>query len=549
MAVKAVVWDGTRVAEATIANDTGTWGNDGGGGGTSDEPDIVYQGTTAQSRKVSSTLIGRQLSGANAVDLTGAFSTYIFKLWCSNYSALNTRTTPGSELKIGSGSTAHHSYYLFGSDNYPAAGGWQFVAITPTVTGYAAEVGDTGNPSDTAISYYSWLGDYTATSKSENHVIDAIDVGRGLKLYGGNGADPDCLFQDFIDADEGTSGNRWGHVRTVGGIMYCNGELAIGENASETAVATVFVDTTGQVLVWENGLVETGYHKLRVNAGSPNVMAFNCTGATFISLGQKDNDGDRGYTTTEDSRLEVECVGTGAFTAFIGCNFVNLSSFTQTTAFPVQSCDVQCETFVQAAIVENSIIRTTSVANVATMVDPTFGTTTELNNTEFIQEGAGHAIELGTATSYNLTNIVFTGYSGTAGSNETPSSGSSAAAILNSSGGEVTLNVTSAGSVPSIRNTASSTTIVVAATQISFSGLVAGSNVEIFDDSDNSYIDGVASSGTTYSVSIDPGVYPTVNIMVMNFAYQFVRYENVDTTSGDVSFVVQQVDDRQAENP
>ena len=54
-----VAADNARRAVATIATDAGTWGNDGGGGGVSDEPDIVYQGTTAQSRKVSTTPIGR----------------------------------------------------------------------------------------------------------------------------------------------------------------------------------------------------------------------------------------------------------------------------------------------------------------------------------------------------------------------------------------------------------------------------------------------------------------------------------------------------------
>jgi len=268
-------------------------------------------------------------------------------------------------LKIGSSSANYDYYYLYGSDNYPLAGGWVFVPISPNVAGYRLTTGTA--PTRTSELYYSWLGDFTATAKSENLVIDAIDLGRGLKLVGGDGASTDGVFADFLLADEGTSGNRWGYLRSKLGVYFAIGELAIGENTSEAAVATVFQDATAGTIIWENGLVETGYHKLRLNLGGTGTD-IDITGWTFGSQGQKDNNGDRGYTTTEDSRLIVEATGTTGAANFIDCVFTNLATATLTSAVTLDTCDMQVENMTQAgAEIFGGVIRTTSVANVGTI--------------------------------------------------------------------------------------------------------------------------------------------------------------------------------------
>lgn len=441
MATVTVSADNNRRAVATIATDGGTWGNDGGGGGVSDEPDIVYQGSTAQSRKVSTSRIGRQYDDNATTDLTAADRRHvIFKINITNYAALLSRTSPAAGLKIGSASTAYYEYYVFGNDNYPVLGGWQILAISPNVSGYRNAT--TGSPSLTAADYYSFLADFSATSKSENLIIDAIDVGRGLKLTGGDGADPDGDFDDFITTDEGTSGNRWGYVTTRSGIMYVVGELAIGENTSETAVATVFQDTTGQVLVWENGYVESGFHRFRVNLGSATTDV-DITGATFDSVGKDNNDADRGYTTTEDSRLDVTVTGTSGDCKFIQCTFKNLGSMDLTSATTLDTCDAQMEDMTMSgAEIFDSVIRTTSAANVATLTDPTFGTSTDLRDTEFIQEGSGHAIELDTAGTYDFPNLTWTGYGA--------DTSSSAAVFISATTGAVTINYTG-GNTPTYR--------------------------------------------------------------------------------------------------
>lgn len=441
MAAVTVAADNTRVAEATITLDSGTWGNDGGGGGVADEPDIVYQGTTSQSRKVGSSPIGRQYTHSGTVDMTAAdTSHWLAKINATNYGALNTRATPAFYVKVGQ-SGAFHEFYLFGSDNYPAKGGWQIVPISPNVSGYRDVA---GSPTLTAVDYWSLVGDFTGTSKSENLVIDAIDVGRGLKLTGGDGADPDGVFSDFVDFDEGTTGNRYGYVTSESGIIFALGELAIGEDASETAVATVFQDATGAVLVYGNGLVETGFHRLRFNLGNATTD-IDITGATFDSTGQANNDADRGYTTTEDSRLVVEATGTSGALDLVGCTIKNTASVTLTSACTLDSCDVETADLTQSsAHIFDGVIRTTSAANVAVIDDPTFGTSTGLHDLEFIQTGAGHAIEITAAGTYDFQDLTFTGYNASDGQPDS-------AVYCSAGSGTITINVNGTGNAPSVR--------------------------------------------------------------------------------------------------
>jgi hypothetical protein len=483
MAAVTVTADNTRVAEAEATPDTGTWGNDGGGGGVSDEPDIVYQGSHAQSRKVSTSPIGRDYTHGSGTSMTATDRRHwIAKVNATNSNALLSRASPALYVKIGSSSSAYYGYRLFGNDNYPPRGGWQFVPISPNVSGYRDAGEGSGSPTLTSILYWSIVADFSATSKSENLIIDAIDIGAGLHLVGGDGADTDAVMQDFIDADQGTvEGGRLGYAYTdeFGKTFFANGRWSIGENTSESAVATVLQDATAGTVVWGNGYAETGFHRLRLNLGSATTD-IDLTGWTFDSAGKEDNDADRGYTTTEDTRLVFEVTGTSGDGKLIACFFPNLAQAILTSAVSLDGCDVRTPDLTQAGaeIFGGTKIRTTSATQVAAIDDPTFGTTTDLRDTEFIQEGAGHAIEIDTVGTYDLQDILFTDYGGTPGTNLTPSSGANNAAVLNSSGGLVTINV-NGGDSPSIRNTAVSTTQVNNTKTLEVKNVVPGSTVTI----------------------------------------------------------------------
>ena len=156
-------------------------------------------------------------------------------------------------MKIGSGSGAYDSFYIFGSDNYPAKGGWQILPISVSVAGYRDAT--TGSPTRTGILYWSLLGDFTATSKSENVVIDAIDLGVGLCIVGGDGASADAELSDLVTFDEGTSGNRYGYITSEanGSVAFIIGTLAIGQTSAGTSTLTEWTERNESLGVAENG--------------------------------------------------------------------------------------------------------------------------------------------------------------------------------------------------------------------------------------------------------------------------------------------------------
>jgi hypothetical protein len=415
MAVVAITSDNLRIAEANITNDTGTWGNDGGGGGVADEPDFYYQGgggaLTSQSRKISTTAIGREYTHGSGTDLTATNRRHvIFKIQATNKDALLTRSSPALHVKIGSSSANYDTFYLFGSDNYPKRGGWQIIPVSNNVSGYRDATTATA-PTRTSILYWSLLADFSAGSKSENVMIDAIDIGAGLNLVGGDGVSADGVFQDFIDADEGTVANSYGYVFTEGGVLFISGRLSIGRNTTPSAVATEFTDSD-KTLVWNNGLVETGFNELLWDLGGSGTVV-DLTRVSFKSIGKQNNDGDRGYTTTEDSRAIFTVVNTTGTLTMTNCNIDNFASVDLNDQCTLASCAITNSGQVDATVAGTtgadlngcSILASTVVADSSALVwnvnsDPNG----ELNGMNF-SKGANshHAIEFGASAPLTMT--------------------------------------------------------------------------------------------------------------------------------------------------
>jgi hypothetical protein len=102
--------------------------------------------------------------------------------------------------------------------------------------------------------------------------------------------------------------------------------------------------------------------------------------------------------------------------------------------------------------ISNTVIRTTSLTSIATLQDPTFGSSSGLHDVDFLQTGAGHAIEIDTAGSYDFNRLTFTGY----GADTTDS----AAIDVTETTGTVTINVIG-GDTPTYK-TAGATVAIVA---------------------------------------------------------------------------------------
>ncbi|MBT8213373.1 MAG: hypothetical protein KJN71_09520 [Acidimicrobiia bacterium] len=515
MATVVVEAHNNRIEDAETV--TG-WTNISGGGGIAVETDIVYQASGAASRKVSTSFIGRGFLDGSTWDFTAARRDHwIAKINVTNYSALQARSTPTLALRIGNSATVYYDFYPYGTpgsaDGYPITGGWQFVAIDPSVASYRAATGG-GGPTLTAIDYFGIVADLSAGSKAENVVIDAIDCGVGLHMTAGDGASADGTYDDFVSYDEGTASKRFGYVSTRGGIIYVLGGLFIGQSGDEVvsstsnvapvSAVTEFTDS-GQTLVWQNGYMSTGFNRHVVDLATSGTV-IDLDGITYISTGAKDNtwDGREPTSPTEDTRTEWETIGTTGTLTMDGCRLVNFSDVILTSAATLTGCDIQTETLTQgsADIEGDSIIRTTSVGDAATITNPTFGTATGINNTEFIQEGAGHAVQItGTTQTITLTNVTWTGY----GANDTSSS-----AIEFTGTGPHTVNW-SGGTAPTIQDNGQTVSVVnsvaVAVTCLDADDLTAISGARVIvtaaSGGDLPFEDTVtiATSGTTATVT------------------------------------------------
>lgn len=445
MVAVSVAADSARIDSMdTAANVTSI----GGGAGAAAEPDVFYQGSGSVSRKIGTASRGFYTSGGSTFNLTTTDrTTVMFKAAIGNWQALDPQTTPGFQLIIGSaiGDIYEYDTSIFAA--YPPRGGFIIIPIDPNVAGHRD--GTQGTPVLTAADVFGINADFSATSKSENVILDAVDHGAGLNLVGGDGASDDGVFQDFVDADEGTVGNRWGFVTSTGGIIFAFGTLAIGINNAGSVLPTVFADTD-QTIVFPDGLYDAAWSGLQLDLGhaSTDITFTRCT---FNG---------RGSTTTVDTRPVLDCISTTGVALFTDSTFINFASLTLRSVVTIVGGRYQAEAITQNnADISGCTITTTSLTSVATITDPDF---TNLADIDFVQGGAGHAIEIDTAGSYSLDglrglNVADGGY----GANTTDD----AALDITAGSGTVTLNILNGGATPTYK-TAGATVVIVNAVSV-----------------------------------------------------------------------------------
>lgn len=121
------------------------------------------------------------------------------------------------------------------------------------------------------------------------------------------------------------------------------------------------------------------------------------------------------------------------------------------------------------------------------------------------------------------------------------------AAIWNDSGGLVTINVTS-GSTPSIRNTSGSTTTVNNSITYTLTDIKSGSEVRIFRVSDGIELDGVESSGTSFSYGYTYAGDTPIIVHINHIDYEWLAIADTLISTNKSTKVFQRVD-RNFSNP
>ena len=475
MAVASVAFDGTRIDGVDGGSSAS---NIGGGSGSGGEPDIVYQGTGAtpedRSRKVGTGASGFAIN-TTITDIStgsGTYQTLVLKFAAGNWAALESVATPGMEARIGSGTSAYAQYDFAGVDAYPEKGGFVFLCADPNIAGYRTAT--VGSPALGSADYFGIVGDFTATSKSENLVMSAIDVGNGYIVTGGGGADPTADYQDVADFNS-ILANRHGFFAALEGKAGAFNQY--GKIQWGTAATAVDHQPAGNTVVYlADGFYAAGWARTVDNIENAASVISPTGRLTVIS---------EGNTTTTDTRGVYELVGSAGTHNRQNLTLVNhaqviLGSAGTWSNFDWETADLSHN----GGTLNNGVIRCTALSGVAVCDDLILA---DVTNIRAVQAGAGHFANLGTiaaSTSIDWT-VGLEGFAvGTTGDPVTTTTAGDEAILVNvASGQKLTINVAAGAGTPSVKNDGPGTVaVVVPEVSVTFVNMAIGGEFRIYDD-------------------------------------------------------------------
>jgi len=448
------------------ADNTTNWGNIGGGAGVASETDVIYQGSASVSRKVTTTLKGFYYLGGTARNMNNdPYKVCLFKVNATNYSAL-----VELRLRLGNATGTWHEWTIFDSTtNYPPTGGWQIVPVNPRIS--LTTSGTSGSPNWAACDYFATQADFTASSKAENLVLDALDFYNGCYVNGGSSGTPET-FQTLIDQDEnqGTSG-RYGGITTREGIIYAYGKVVVGGSLSAgtvTGVSTYFEDS-GKTIIFPDGRFHAGYSGLHLDVSANSTTVVDVAGCAFVGRGFSSGYADGTEGSTDDTRPVADFIGPANLDGtgnIDGCLFDNFASIYIDYNFSGVVTFKNCGTVTNKASLGgdsdnldgSTFTGSPIAATEAQLYVQDNGGAVDLSDMSFVSGGTGHAIEfqasiLSTPT-INLNSVIFDGYAASDGStgNET--------IYIPKTSGTYTINVFG-GTVPTIKTDGATVNVVV----------------------------------------------------------------------------------------
>lgn len=432
------------------------------------------------------------------------------------------------------GLTNNKDWFVGGSDTV-IVDGWACYVVdvngTPDL--------QSGSPSMASIDRAGATATIIAASKVATHAQDISRYGTGITVKDGTTGAPVTL-ADFLTYDNANA-RALGVVTQTSGIYFLAGKLTVG-SASQTAVS-VFKESS-KVLVFQSFPVSSSFYEIKTLGVSGFVTTFQLgTFSGGVATGGVTIRGADRYTHYGGVATGLvpsiwTLTANGAFTEtfLYSCAFSEMRSASLNADCEIRFCTFQnsgeitaggalfdscsfLDLRTTAPISASYAVRVTTTTptltncnfiNCATALlwDINADTNGSLDGSSFTSGGTGHAIELGTntPTTIALTNITFTGYGGTPGSNPTPSSGSTDAAIYNNSGKTITINV-SGGTTPAIRNGAGATTVVNSTVAVTVTPIAVGTEVRAYLTGTSTEVDGVESSaGTSQVLSLPSAV-------------------------------------------
>ena len=212
--------------------------------------------------------------------------------------------------------------------------------------------------------------------------------------------------------------------------------------------------------------------------------------------------------------------GTSGSATMLNCNLLDIDDLTLTSTCTIEGGTTRAVSISQcsAHIFGGTIVTQDTQTNGATIDDPSFGTTSGIHDTTFIQGGTGAALDVTSSTTF--TGIKFSGYTGLNGE-----------PVINSSSNDVV--ITRDANTPSFsaRQVGLGGTITVQGPDRNFelTGLKDGTEVRLINADTNSSIAGVEliAQGTAFTRA-PVTVSGSQDNNTFNYAYQYSSDINVN---------------------
>lgn len=458
-------------------------------------------------------------------------------LWIFHRAELDTRTNGGLMIQFGDG-TNRVGYHVAGADvaafrHDSGPTGWQCLVVDTanlpsSTTTFAGALGSLnfGAITQIGVAFKTLVKAVGGVSNCFWDISRRGTVGQGLLITAGTSGDPGTWSQ-IASADRGTGNQQaYGVVRQIGeGAFGVQGPITFGDTSGTTA--SYFSDSNVTVVFEERGL-GTNKYLLTIQGNSTGSTTFIMSGSSIVVPATTS-----AQLVATDSDLQVLTLTNTSIVGFrVGAAFSNNAtngpnhSLTNVTfrncgqidpgRVVMRGCTISGYTGTTGALLWNANID---------IEDCHFS-----DNTDGTNDPAGIYI---TATgTYDFIGLTFSG-------NDYD--------LYNNSGGLVTINVTGGGDTPSVRNGASASTVINNNVLVTLTGLVADTEVRVYDAGTTTEIDGEEDiDDGSFSFSSQAGEF--VDIRILNIQYVGVNLMNFEIPTADTSIPIQQQFDRNYSN-
>lgn len=416
--------------------------------------DLVAEGTNARAARTNKQRVQIKFTYAAGYDFTAGSTgtgttkvpSGIASVWALFLAAGSMLTEANGGMQISLGDGTNNSYWNVAGSGADYSGGFEKWA---RYTGIASD--EQSTPVGGASTTDAVLGDITeigfvtdvggATTRFDNMVVDAIDVGNGLTLQGTTTTDK--LFAEALVQDQATA---IGALSEKNDKIFSQGSLELsGTNLASSSESLTFTDTVGGVYTYDLDITGTvSFNNTSIDASGAVDYNFDASAATSFTMSGGGLSNFLSFITLAGQSIEGAVFQSGGTSTI--ANTLSDSAFNQCGAITVtgllDAVTVNKSTATEASVVDNL----NKIAGSIFIKDT--GTS---NATRLTSIGGGSMTWSCTTTNYDA---------GATGSPVTPTSTGNEDIFVDVASGTLTINVADGATTPSIRSSGATVNVV-----------------------------------------------------------------------------------------